>query len=76
MKKTTIAALIGGLIAATTAFAPAASAGYGHRHFSHGYSYKTYSYKPYYTYSYRPTYYVQPTCKWVFHYGQYKKVCW
>ena len=78
MKKTTITAVLGAVIAASAAFAPAASAGYGHKSHGHSsYGYKSYGYsyyKPVYTY--RPYYYVAPACKWVHHYGHYKKVCW
>ena len=66
MKKLVMMTLAGGLMMATSAFTSSADAGYGHRH----------HYKPYYfVYSYTPYYYV-PVCKWVFHYGHYKKVCW
>ena len=70
MKKSLMMALAGGLMMAGSAFtfSTEADAGYGHRH----HYYKVY--KPY-TYSYH-TYHYVPACKWVFHYGHYKKVCW
>lgn len=67
MTKSILLAAAGALVAATTVFAPVANAGHGHGHY-----YKTHYYKPVYTYTYK---YV-PVCKWVYHYGHYKKVCW
>ena len=65
MKKATLMGLLVAAMAAATAFAPAANAGYHHHH-----------YRPYYTHSYV---YV-PSCYWHKfhdHYGHihYKKVC-
>jgi hypothetical protein len=64
-------ALVGGAMMAASAFtfSSTADAGYHHRHF----------YKPHfhvYTYHYTPYYYYKPVCKWVYHYGYYKKKCW
>ncbi len=68
MNKSLMLAAAGALVAVMTTFAPVANAGYGHGH----HHYKTVYYKPVYSYGYQ---YV-PVCKWVFHYGHYKKVCW
>ena len=79
MKKALFLALAGGLMMATSAFTTSADAGYGHKRSYHSYGHSYHKvYTPYryvYRHYYAPVYY-KPACKWVFHYGHYKKVCW